>query len=56
MENKIAISFTKVPLPYGWLGNMSPFKIKYNGAQWLGNNIMGEIWMELRKEFMHNKI
>jgi ribA/ribD-fused uncharacterized protein len=34
-ENKVVISFTKVDLPYGWLGNMSPFKIKYNGKEWL---------------------
>lgn len=24
------ISFTKVKLPYGWLGNMSPYPIRYN--------------------------
>ena len=34
-ENKVVISFTKVDLPYGWLGNMSPFKIKYNEKEWL---------------------
>jgi len=27
------ISFTKVDLPYGWLGNMSPHIVKYDG-QW----------------------
>lgn len=56
MENKIVISFTKVYLPYGWLGKMSPFKIEYNGKEWLGNKIMGNIWMKLRKELMQNKI
>jgi predicted NAD-dependent protein-ADP-ribosyltransferase YbiA (DUF1768 family) len=34
-ENKVVISFTKVNLPYGWLGNMSPFKVKYNDKEWL---------------------
>jgi len=34
-KNKVVISFTKVNLPYGWLGNMSPFKIKYDGKEWL---------------------
>jgi ribA/ribD-fused uncharacterized protein len=28
------ISFTKVDLPYGWLGNMAPFPITYNGKIW----------------------
>lgn len=28
------IAFTKVALPYGWLGNMSPFPIEYNGKEW----------------------
>ena len=32
MKNEI--TFTKVKLPYGWLGNMSPFPIKYNGKEW----------------------
>jgi predicted NAD-dependent protein-ADP-ribosyltransferase YbiA (DUF1768 family) len=35
MENKVVISFTKVELPYGWLGNMSPFKVNYDGKEWL---------------------
>lgn len=35
MENKVVISFTKVDLPYGWLGNMSPYKVNYNGKEWL---------------------
>ena len=25
------INFTKVSLPYGWLGNMSPYPIEFNG-------------------------
>lgn len=28
------ISFTKVDLPYGWLGNMSPFSIEYLDKTW----------------------
>jgi predicted NAD-dependent protein-ADP-ribosyltransferase YbiA (DUF1768 family) len=28
------IAFTKVALPYGWLGNMSPYPITYNGEVW----------------------
>jgi ribA/ribD-fused uncharacterized protein len=28
------ITFTKVKLPYGWLGNMSPFPIEYEGKVW----------------------
>ena len=34
-KNNVVISFTKVNLPYGWLGNMSPYKIKYDGKEWL---------------------
>lgn len=26
------ISFTKVDLPYGWLGNMSPYPVEYEGV------------------------
>ena len=36
-ENKSlhrSISFTKVSLPFGWLGNMSPFPILYEGKEW----------------------
>ncbi len=29
-----SISFTKVALPFGWLGNMSPYPIEYNGKTW----------------------
>lgn len=29
------IKFTKVSLPYGWLGNMAPFPVMYNGKKWL---------------------
>ena len=28
------ISFTKVKLPFGWLGNMSPYPIQYLGKTW----------------------
>ena len=28
------ISFTKVDLPYGWLGNMSPYPVNYDGKTW----------------------
>jgi predicted NAD-dependent protein-ADP-ribosyltransferase YbiA (DUF1768 family) len=29
------ISFTGVDQPYGWLGNMAPFRIDYKGQRWL---------------------
>jgi hypothetical protein len=29
-----AIGFTKVSLPYGWMGNMSPYPINYGGKVW----------------------
>lgn len=38
MESKkknVVISFTKVDMPYGWLGNMSAFKVKYEEKEWL---------------------
>ncbi len=28
------IGFTKVSLPYGWLGNMSPYKVYFQGKEW----------------------
>lgn len=28
------ISFTKVNLPYGWMGNMSPHPVVYDGKTW----------------------
>lgn len=34
-KKNVVISFTKVDLPYGWLGNMSAFKVKYEGKEWL---------------------
>jgi predicted NAD-dependent protein-ADP-ribosyltransferase YbiA (DUF1768 family) len=34
MENMQYIAFTKVKLPYGWLGNMSPHPIEYNNKIW----------------------
>lgn len=30
----MAISFTRVRLPYGWLGNMAPFPLEWGGATW----------------------
>jgi len=36
MKKKIVvIEFTKVDLPYGWLGNMYASPIEYNGKKWL---------------------
>ena len=29
------IEFTKVNLPYGWMGNMAPYPIFYDGKRWL---------------------
>lgn len=34
MKEKNYIGFTKVALPFGWLGNMSPFPIVYEGVTW----------------------
>ena len=28
------IGFTKVALPYGWLGNMSPYPLDFGGVSW----------------------
>lgn len=28
------IKFTKVKLPFGWMGNMSPYPIKFEGKEW----------------------
>ena len=28
------INFTKTKLPFGWMGNMSPFPIIYDGKEW----------------------
>jgi len=28
------IAFTSVRLPYGWLGNMAPYPLEYEGARW----------------------
>lgn len=30
----MAITFTKVGQPHGWLGNMAPFPVKYDGKWW----------------------
>ena len=32
---KPVISFSKVDLPYGWMGNMAPFPIVYENKKWL---------------------
>ena len=34
MSTEKKIGFTKVGLPYGWMGNMSAFPIKYVGKIW----------------------
>ena len=34
-QSQNVISFTKVKLPYGWLGNMSPYPVQYDGVWWL---------------------
>ena len=34
MNTEKRIGFTKVALPYGWLGNMSPYPIEYGGIIW----------------------
>lgn len=31
---KEVISFTKTKLAHGWLGNMSPFPLTFNGVEW----------------------
>lgn len=33
-KQKVVIEFTKVDLPYGWLGNMYASPIKFNGKIW----------------------
>jgi predicted NAD-dependent protein-ADP-ribosyltransferase YbiA (DUF1768 family) len=30
----LTISFTKVKLPYGWLGNMAPYPVQHGGKEW----------------------
>jgi predicted NAD-dependent protein-ADP-ribosyltransferase YbiA (DUF1768 family) len=35
MQKKVVISFNKVDEPYGWMGNMSNFKVSYEGKIWL---------------------
>jgi ribA/ribD-fused uncharacterized protein len=34
------IAFTKVKLPFGWLGNMSPFPIMHNNILWLSSEAL----------------
>jgi predicted NAD-dependent protein-ADP-ribosyltransferase YbiA (DUF1768 family) len=31
---KPVIAFTKVDLPWGWLGNMAPYPVKFEGKLW----------------------
>jgi len=33
-DRRDIVSFTKVALPFGWLGNMSPYTIRYAGDEW----------------------
>ena len=33
-KDKNIVSFTKVKLPYGWMGNMSPYSIEFEGGMW----------------------
>jgi predicted NAD-dependent protein-ADP-ribosyltransferase YbiA (DUF1768 family) len=33
-KDKNIISFTKVKLPYGWMGNMIQCPIEYKGRKW----------------------
>lgn len=33
-QKENVIGFTKVALPYGWLGNMSPYPIDFGGKTW----------------------
>ena len=30
----MAVAFTKVALPHGWLGNMAPFPLEHEGQRW----------------------
>lgn len=30
----MAVSFTKVKLPFGWLGNMAPYPVMYENKRW----------------------
>jgi predicted NAD-dependent protein-ADP-ribosyltransferase YbiA (DUF1768 family) len=56
MKNEI--SFTKVKLPFGWLGNMSAYPIEYLGKTWKTNEALfqalrfedGEIREAIRNE------
>ena len=51
------LSFTKTKLPGGWLGNMSPFPIEYNGQIWKTSEHLfqamrfekgGDVWNEIQ--------
>ncbi len=35
IKNMNEIWFTKVDLPYGWLGNMAPYPVLHDGCRWL---------------------
>ena len=39
-KKNVVISFTKVDMPYGWLGNMSAFKVRYEEKEWSSVEIM----------------
>jgi ribA/ribD-fused uncharacterized protein len=54
------IAFTKVNLPYGWLGNMSDHKIQYNGKEYrtseaLFQCLRFEGYPEAQREIMNQK-
>ncbi len=52
------IAFTKVALPYGWLGNMSPYPVEYQGLTWRTTEALfqamrfddGDITEEIREQ------
>jgi len=33
-DNEAVIPFAKVTLPFGWLGNMAPYPVQYDGMWW----------------------
>ena len=58
-NNAAVIPFTKVALPFGWLGNMAPFPVQFDGVWWrttealfqalrfpAGSPVRGEIWKQ----------
>ncbi len=59
MDNSTVIPFTKVALPFGWLGNMAPFPVQFDGVWWrttealfqalrfpAGSPVRNEIWKQ----------